>query len=118
MSWCSRITVDGVETLATRGIIRFAEGVEIRAAVRRYAGPLIWVRPLNEFRWVDRFRIATMRAFPEPRRLTASASVGLLPRVRSPHSGTIRPGPQRIITGQGGEFFYTPDHYQTFIPLN
>jgi len=28
------------------------------------------------------------------------------------------PGPQRVIQGQGGELFYTPDHYGTFIPLN
>lgn len=27
-------------------------------------------------------------------------------------------GPQRIITGEKGELFYTPDHYKTFIPLN
>jgi guanyl-specific ribonuclease Sa len=27
------------------------------------------------------------------------------------------PGPQRIIVGQGGEYYYTPDHYQTFIAL-
>ncbi|MCC6991027.1 MAG: ribonuclease [Acidobacteria bacterium] len=24
-------------------------------------------------------------------------------------------GPQRVITGQKGEAFYTPDHYETFI---
>lgn len=28
-----------------------------------------------------------------------------------------RPGPQRIITGKGGDMYYTPDHYDTFIPL-
>jgi filamentous hemagglutinin len=27
-------------------------------------------------------------------------------------------GPQRIVSGQGGELYYTPDHYKTFIPLN
>ena len=27
-------------------------------------------------------------------------------------------GPQRIIRGGGGEYYYTPDHYQSFIPLN
>ncbi|HUE71889.1 MAG TPA: ribonuclease domain-containing protein [Pirellulaceae bacterium] len=24
------------------------------------------------------------------------------------------PGPQRIVTGEKGEFYYTPDHYETF----
>jgi len=27
-------------------------------------------------------------------------------------------GSQRIVKGQGGELFYTPDHYKTFIPIN
>ena len=27
-------------------------------------------------------------------------------------------GPQRIIQGNNGELYYTPDHYKTFIPLN
>lgn len=26
-------------------------------------------------------------------------------------------GPQRIVTGQNGEMFYTPDHYLTFVPV-
>jgi RHS repeat-associated protein len=35
-----------------------------------------------------------------------------------PTPGVNGPGPQRVITGQGGELYYTPDHYGTFIPLN
>ena len=35
-----------------------------------------------------------------------------------PTPGVPGPGPQRIVQGQGGEPFYTPDHYGTFIPLN
>jgi guanyl-specific ribonuclease Sa len=34
-----------------------------------------------------------------------------------PTVGVSGPGPQRVVIGQGGEMFYTPDHYQTFIPL-
>lgn len=34
-----------------------------------------------------------------------------------PTPGISGPGPQRVVVGQGGEMFYTPDHYQTFIPL-
>jgi RHS repeat-associated protein len=34
--------------------------------------------------------------------------------VPSPFAGT---GPQRVVTGGGGEMFYTPDHYGTFIPV-
>jgi ribonuclease T1 len=31
-----------------------------------------------------------------------------------PTPGFFGPGPQRIVTGEGGEAFYTPDHYRTF----
>jgi guanyl-specific ribonuclease Sa len=34
-----------------------------------------------------------------------------------PTLNTAGPGPQRIVVGRGGQFYYTPDHYQTFIPL-
>jgi RHS repeat-associated protein len=35
-----------------------------------------------------------------------------------PTPGVAGPGPQRIITGAGGEVYYTPDHYQSFIKVN
>jgi guanyl-specific ribonuclease Sa len=35
-----------------------------------------------------------------------------------PTPGVNGPGSQRIIQGQGGELYYTPDHYGSFIPLN
>ncbi len=35
-----------------------------------------------------------------------------------PTPGVSGAGPQRIIRGQGGELYYTPDHYGSFIPLN
>jgi guanyl-specific ribonuclease Sa len=31
-----------------------------------------------------------------------------------PTAGMSGPGPQRIVTGEGGELYYTPDHYRTF----
>lgn len=34
-----------------------------------------------------------------------------------PTSGISGSGPQRLITGQGGEIYYTPDHYKTFQKL-
>jgi RHS repeat-associated protein len=36
--------------------------------------------------------------------------------VRTP--GINHAGPRRVITGNGGEVYYTPDHYGTFVPLN
>lgn len=35
-----------------------------------------------------------------------------------PTPGINGPGPQRLVVGQGGEVYYTPDHYQTFIPVS
>jgi len=35
-----------------------------------------------------------------------------------PTPGQKGPGPQRIILGREGEAFYTPDHYESFLPLN
>lgn len=35
-----------------------------------------------------------------------------------PTEGMRGPGPQRIVTGRQGEWYYTPDHYKSFIPLH
>lgn len=35
-----------------------------------------------------------------------------------PTRGRAGPGPQRIVRGRGGEWYYTPDHYETFVPLH
>ena len=35
-----------------------------------------------------------------------------------PTPGLNGPGPQRIVIGQGGEMYYTPDHYESFIPIH
>jgi guanyl-specific ribonuclease Sa len=51
---------------------------------------------------------------------------GLLPKQPSgyyqefvhPTPGVNGVGPQRIIQGQGGELYYTPNHYESFVPLN
>lgn len=35
-----------------------------------------------------------------------------------PTPGVNGVGSQRIIRGAGGEYYYTPDHYDSFVPLN
>lgn len=32
-------------------------------------------------------------------------------------AGVRNVGPQRLITGRNGEAYYTPDHYETFVPV-
>jgi guanyl-specific ribonuclease Sa len=34
-----------------------------------------------------------------------------------PTPGINGPGAQRVVVGQGGEIYYTPDHYGTFVPV-
>jgi filamentous hemagglutinin len=35
-----------------------------------------------------------------------------------PTPGVKGPGPQRIVAGSDGKMYYTPDHYDSFIPIN
>jgi filamentous hemagglutinin len=56
---------------------------------------------------------------------TFNNNEGLLPQQPSgyyreyvvPTQGVNGVGSQRIVTGQNGEVYYTPDHYHTFIPV-
>lgn len=50
--------------------------------------------------------------------LLPSQSGGYYTEFVHPTPGVNGPGPQRIIRGQGGELYYTPDHYGSFIQLN
>lgn len=50
-------------------------------------------------------------------RLPAQAA-GYYTEFVHPTQGVNGPGVQRIIRGQGGELYYSPDHYARFIPLN
>jgi len=34
-----------------------------------------------------------------------------------PTPGFRGPGPQRLVIGRGGEIYYTPDHYESFIEI-
>jgi guanyl-specific ribonuclease Sa len=50
---------------------------------------------------------------------------GLLPKQNAgyykefvhPTPGVKGPGAMRVVTGKGGEMWFTPDHYKTFIPI-
>jgi filamentous hemagglutinin len=41
----------------------------------------------------------------------------VLSRVRSSNARRARPRPSAGVTGAGGEAYYSPDHYKTFVPL-
>ena len=72
-------------------------------------------------------RIRSGGTFPHPNDgAVFQNKEGLLPAQQNgyyhewvhPTPGVSGPGPQRVITGLGGELYYTPDHYQSFVPLN
>ena len=50
--------------------------------------------------------------------LLPSAGKGYYKEFVLPTPGVNGVGSQRIIRGDGGEYYYTPDHYHTFIHLN
>lgn len=125
----SAIGVRGGSSLATRGTVtangavgetRFISSVTVtdRAKGNVLQGT-VDLRPTLD-------RIAAGKSFPHRNDgSTFKNTEGLLPRQAAgyyreyvhPTPGVNGPGPQRIVTGQGGEIFYTPDHYRTFIPV-
>jgi guanyl-specific ribonuclease Sa len=71
-------------------------------------------------------RIASGGKFPHRNDGSIFKSLeGLLPKQNAgyynefvhPTLGGKGPGAMRIVTGQGGEMWFTPDHYKTFIPI-
>ena len=46
-------------------------------------------------------------------RLLPSRPEGYYREFVHPTPGVRGPGPQRVVQGQGGELFYSPDHYGT-----
>lgn len=58
---------------------------------------------------------------PVPGRTTPELPVkppGYYQEFVHPTPGVSRAGSQRIVRGAGGELYYTPDHYDSFVPLN
>jgi guanyl-specific ribonuclease Sa len=70
---------------------------------------------------IERIRTGRLLGFPNDgttfqnreRRLPRKP-VGYYKEYVHPTPGLRGPGPQRIVAGEEGEFYYTPDHYRTF----
>ncbi|RYF57957.1 MAG: hypothetical protein EOO27_14015, partial [Comamonadaceae bacterium] len=63
---------------------------------------------------------AVFRNLPNPstgQSLLPTKPAGYYTEYVVPTPSIAGPGPQRIVAGQSGEMFYTPDHYATFIPI-
>ncbi len=72
-------------------------------------------------------RIESGGSFPHPNdgsifrndaSLLPAQSPGYYNEYVVPTPGVNGAGAMRIVTGQGGELYFTPNHYQTFVPLN
>lgn len=50
--------------------------------------------------------------------LLPARSSGYYTEYVHPSPGIRGPGPQRVVIGKGGEIYYTPDHYRTFIRID
>lgn len=63
-------------------------------------------------------RLAARDVFRNAEGLLPPKPAGYYREFVHPTPGVSGAGPQRIVAGRGGELYYTPDHYRTFIPLN
>ncbi len=106
--------------LSFAGMIPFAGWAATGGKVLRHANEVVDLAPtLN--------RIDTGGSFPHRNDgSTFGNREGILPQQPNgyytefvhPTPGVSGPGAQRIVQGQGGERYYTPDHYKTFMPLD
>ena len=67
---------------------------------------------------IENATILPRTEFKNTEGLLPSAGSGYYNEYVLPTPGVNGVGSQRIIRGDGGEYYYTPDHYHTFIPLN
>lgn len=96
----------------------------VRDAVVRNHGRVVHRGRVDLSETIDRIR----QGRPHPHRNDGAVfrnREGLLPPRRDgyyreyvhPTEGVAGPGPQRVVLGEGGEWYYSPDHYDSFIPL-
>ena len=110
----------GIGANSTSGSVPMINGVTVinRATGNVYQGTVDLQPTLD--------RIAAGVKYPSRNDgTTFSNNEGLLPQqpagyytehvVPTPEVNGV--GPQRLVTGQNGEVYYTPDHYKTFIPV-
>jgi guanyl-specific ribonuclease Sa len=106
-----RRTVENVRLESERGSVLYVGEVDLAPTLERIArgernphrndGSVFQNRPLPG------------KATPElPRK-----PPGYYQEYVHPTPGLSGPGPQRIVVGRGGEWYYTPDHYQSFVLL-
>ena len=99
---------------------------------RAFAGPFVCYSVIHNYEQVlirhvdlrpvlDRIRSGSLRedrdgwkVFNNYERLLPRRPRGWYSEVRVRTEGLRGPGPQRLVYGEDGEIYYTPDHYKTF----
>lgn len=113
--------------LGAGGVVRGALGSSAARAGSRLTTDIVATRNglVNVRSTVERIRAG--KGFPHRNDGAVFQNrEGLLPKQSQgyyreyvhPTPGASGPGAQRVIQGRGGELYYSPDHYRTFIPLN
>jgi RHS repeat-associated protein len=89
-------------TVVSRGQVIARGTVDLRATVKG----------------IQSGKLAARNIFRNDQGLLPAKPPGYYREFVQPTPGINGVGPQRIVVGQGGELFYTPDHYLSFVPLN
>ena len=109
-----------VDAIKTGDYTQLIAGVDVRDFGRKVKGSITDLRPTLE-------RIKKGVRHPHPndgtifrndRSRLPAQDVGYYREYVHPTPGIRHAGPERVIGGQGGELFYSPDHYGSFLPLN
>ena len=121
---------DGVRTVRTEqqapaeappadGVLRVVES----AAIKNY-DKVIYRGPVDLSATIERIRAGETfphrndgSVFGNRERLLPSKPRGYYREYVHPTDGINGPGPQRLVVGKDGDWWYTPDHYASFIQL-
>jgi filamentous hemagglutinin len=76
----------------------------------------VYLRPTLE--GIESGKITPRDIFQNREGLLPAKPPGYYQEFVHPTPGVSGAGSQRIIRGSGGELYYTPDHYGSFVPLN
>jgi RHS repeat-associated protein len=99
-----------------RQTTEFLANVKVRSHGKIIAEGTVDLRPT--FEGIASGRIQPRRVFENRERLLPPRPPGYYREYVHSTPSVQGTGPQRIIRGRGGELYYTPDHYETLVPLN
>lgn len=101
------------------GVLRVVES----AAIKNY-DKVIYRGPVDLSETIERIRAGETfphrndgSVFGNRERLLPSKPRGYYREYVHPTDGINGPGPQRLVVGKDGDWWYTPDHYASFIQL-